>query len=59
VEVFNRKLRKQMKVFENTAFIKLDSTRDLFSTKHVLHLNDKGKELAETKIVTAIKYMLI
>jgi hypothetical protein len=27
VEVFNRQLRKQMKVFENTALIKLDSRK--------------------------------
>jgi hypothetical protein len=57
VEVFNRKLRKQMKVFENTALIKLDSNRDLF-TKHGLHLDSKGKELAAKKIVSTIKYIL-
>jgi hypothetical protein len=57
VEVFNRKLRKQMKVFENTTLIKLDSNRDLF-TKHGLHMNNKGKELAAKKIVSSIKYKL-
>jgi hypothetical protein len=31
VEVFNRKLRKGMKVSENTALIKLDSNRDLIA----------------------------
>jgi hypothetical protein len=45
---------KQMKVFGNTALIKLDSNRDLF-TKHGLHLNKKGKELAAKKIISTIK----
>jgi hypothetical protein len=57
VEVFNRKLRKQMKVFENIALITLNLNRDLF-TKHGLHLNNKGKELAARKIVSSIKHML-
>jgi hypothetical protein len=46
-----------MKIFENTALIKLDSNTDLF-TKHGLHLNNKWKELATKKIVSTIKYML-
>jgi hypothetical protein len=54
VDVFNRKLRKQMKVFENIALIKLDSNRDQFK-KHGLHLNNKGNELAAKKIVSTIK----
>jgi hypothetical protein len=57
VEVFNRKLRKQIKFFENTAIIKLDSNGVLF-TKHGLHLNNKRKELAAKKIVFTIKFML-
>jgi hypothetical protein len=39
-----------MKAFNHTALIKLDSNRDLF-TKHGLHTNNKGKELAAKKIV--------
>jgi hypothetical protein len=35
----------------------LDSNRDLF-TKHGLHLNNKGKELAAKKIVSTVKDML-
>jgi hypothetical protein len=48
VEVFNRKLSKQMKAFEHIALIKSDSKRDIF-TKHELHMNNKGKELAARK----------
>jgi hypothetical protein len=58
VEVFNRKLRKQMKVFENTALINLDSNLQNLFTKHGLHLNNKGKKMAAKKIVSTIKYML-
>jgi hypothetical protein len=57
VEVFNRKLMKQMKVYQNTALIKLESNRDLF-IKHGLHLNNRGKELPAKKIVSTIKYMV-
>jgi hypothetical protein len=48
-----------MKVFENTALIKLDSNRDLYVfTKHGLHLNNTGRELVAKKIVSTIKHML-
>jgi hypothetical protein len=46
-----------MKVFENIALTTLNLNRDLF-TKHGLHLNNKGKELAARKIVSSIKHML-
>jgi hypothetical protein len=57
VEVFNRKLRKQMKIFENVTPIKVDPDRDLF-TKHGLHMNNKGKEQAAKKTVSTINYIL-
>jgi len=47
VKAFNRKLRKQMKIFENTVLIKVDPYSDLF----------KGKELLAKKTVTTIKYI--
>jgi hypothetical protein len=49
VEVFNRKLRKQMKIFDNVTLIKVDPDRDLF-TKHGLHMNNKGKEQVAKKM---------
>jgi len=47
VKAFSRKLRKQIKIFENTVLIKVDPDSDLFN----------GKELAAKKIVTTIKYI--
>jgi hypothetical protein len=44
-----------MKAFKHTALIKLGSNRDLF-TKHGLHMNNKGKEVAARKTVLAIKH---
>ena len=43
VKVYNRKLKKYLKVCENTQIIEIDSSRELF-TKHGLHLNLKGKD---------------
>jgi hypothetical protein len=57
VEVFNRKLGKQMKIVENVTPLKVDSDRNLF-TKHGLHMNKKGKEQAAKKIVSTINYIL-
>ena len=56
MEVFNRKLGKQMKIVENVTPLKVDSDRNLF-TKHELHMNRKGKEQAEKKIVSTINYI--
>jgi hypothetical protein len=44
-EFLCRKVSKQIKFFENTAVIMLDSKRDLFA-RYGLHTNKKGKELA-------------
>lgn len=42
IKVFNRKLRKQLKVFDNASLMEVNSERDQF-TGHGLHLNSKGK----------------
>ena len=45
-----------MKIVENVTPLKVDSDRNLF-TKHELHMNRKGKEQAEKKIVSTINYI--
>ena len=57
VKVYNRKLKKYLKVCENTQIIEIDSNRELF-TKHGLHLNLKGKDQIARKIVQTIKVIL-
>ena len=57
VKVYNRKLKKHLKVFDNTCVLEVDTNRDLF-TRHGLHMNPKGKEQIACKIVKAIKAML-
>ena len=57
VKVFNRMLKKHLKVFDNTRVIEVVSNRDLF-TRHGLHKNRKGKEHMAKKIGEAIKVML-
>jgi hypothetical protein len=57
VEVFNRKLGKLVKAHDHTALITVNINREL-NTKHGLHLNDKGKELAVRKIIPIIKNIL-
>ena len=42
LEKYNRRIRKHMKVFENTEVIKVDLDRRGF-TKHGQHVNAKGK----------------
>jgi hypothetical protein len=54
LKAFNRKLRKQIKILENTVLIKVDPDTDLFK-KHGLHTNTKGKELAAKENATTIK----
>jgi len=43
VKVYNGKLKKHLKVFDNTCVLEVDTDRDLF-TRHGLHMNLKGKE---------------
>ena len=57
VKVYNRKLRKHLKVFNNTYVVEVDSNRDFF-TRHRLHMNLKGKEQIAKKTVLTIKDML-
>ena len=57
VKVYNRELKKYLKVFDNTCVLEVDSNRDLF-TRHGLHMNQKGKEHMAKKIVMAIQVML-
>jgi len=57
VKVYNRKLRKHLKVHENTCVLEVDTERDLF-TRHGLHMNRKGKEHIAYNITKMIKAML-
>ena len=54
VKVYNRKLKKHLKLFDNTCVLEVDTDRELY-TRHGLHMDLKGKEriackIAETKI---------
>jgi RNase H-fold protein (predicted Holliday junction resolvase) len=53
IKVFNRKLRKQWKVFDNAFLIKVNLDTDQF-TRHSLNLNSKGKEQSTKKTVITI-----
>jgi len=57
VKVYNRELKKHLKVLENVCVLEMDTERDLF-TKHGLHMNLKGKEHIAYKITKTIKVML-
>ena len=54
VKVFNRKLNKRMKSFQNAATVEVTSNRSHF-TQHGLHLNRRGKEQAAKTIASSIK----
>jgi hypothetical protein len=43
VKVFNRKLKKRMKTFNNVEIVNVDINRENF-TQHGLHMNPSGKE---------------
>jgi hypothetical protein len=45
-----------MKIFDNVTLIKVDSDGEL-STKHGLHMNNKGKEQAAKKL-SSINFIL-
>ena len=54
VKVFNRKLDKHMKSFQNAATVEVTSDRDHFN-QHGLHLKRNGKELSAKSIASSIK----
>jgi hypothetical protein len=53
---YNRRIRKHMKVFDNTEVIKVDLDRRGF-TKHGQHMNAKGQEIMAER-TAAIKHAL-
>jgi lysophospholipase L1-like esterase len=55
--VYNRKLNKHLKVFDNIHIVEVDPQRELY-TRHGLHMNQTGKELMAKKIVQTVKSML-
>jgi len=57
VKLYNRKLKKHLKAFDNMCVLEVDSNRDLF-TRHGLHMNPKGKEHMAKKIAMAIQGVL-
>ena len=58
VEVFNRKLHKQMKVFNHTALLDMNLNREHF-TQHGLHMNTSGKKLISQRIAYNIRRIFI
>lgn len=57
VTVYNRKLKKHLKVFENALVVEVDPLRELY-TCHGLHMNQNGKDQMAKKIALAVKSML-
>jgi hypothetical protein len=57
VTVYNRKLKKHLKVFDNTQIVEVDPQRELY-TRHDLHMNQNGKEQMAKKIALTVKSML-
>jgi lysophospholipase L1-like esterase len=54
MNVFNRKLCKYLRAYNNTQIVEVDLNR-VYYTRHDLHLNCKGKELIAKKIAWAIQ----
>jgi len=57
VTVYNRKLKKYLKVFDNTQIVEVGPQRELY-TRHGLHMNQNGKEQMAKKIVLTVKSVL-
>jgi hypothetical protein len=57
IRSFNRKLIKYVKTFKHTTFLETDSNRE-FLTLHGSHLNELGKEINSTQIVSQIYTLL-
>jgi hypothetical protein len=53
IKAFNRKLRKPLKVFDNTSLIQVSFETEHF-TRHGLHLHSRGKEQSAKKTVNTI-----
>jgi len=53
IKVFNRKLRKPLKVFDNASLIQVNLETEHF-TRHGLHLNSRGKEQSAKITVNTI-----
>jgi hypothetical protein len=54
VMIFNRQMKKKMKIYHNVKLIDTDLDRTYF-TRHGQHLNSSGKELISNKLSTVIK----
>ena len=57
VKVYNRKLKKHLKLHDKTCVLEVDTERVLF-TRRGLHMNLKGKEHIAYKIIKTIKVIL-
>ena len=58
VKVFNRKLHKQMKLFDHAALLDMKLNREHF-THHGLHMNTSGKTLISQRIAYNIRRIFI
>jgi lysophospholipase L1-like esterase len=57
VKMFNRKLMKYSKAFDNFHMLEVENCRELY-TNHGMHLNRKGKEVMVGKIEKVIRDIL-
>jgi hypothetical protein len=57
VTQYNRKLRKHLKVFDNTQIVEVDPQKESY-THHDLHVNQNRKEHMAKKIVLTVKSVL-
>jgi hypothetical protein len=57
VKVFNNKLRRRLERFKNVKLVEVPSERE-FYTKHVQHLNWRGKETMANEIALSIENVL-
>jgi RNase H-fold protein (predicted Holliday junction resolvase) len=51
VTVYNKKLKKYIKIFDNTQIVEVDPQREIY-TRHGLHMNQNGKEQMAKKNCT-------
>jgi hypothetical protein len=57
VTVYNRKLKKHLKIFDYSQIVEVDPLKELYR-RHGLHVNQNSKEQMAKKIVLAVKSML-